>query len=169
MDSSTSGRASLMNPGLMPVLCSEEPPRWQAASMRSRISGLTLSGRWNSMRVVTTLAPDSSNRHSTSISASLAMYSTQSGSRARISSMSRVATTPVGSAPHSSPASRPTLASEYTYSPTSSSCGWSITARNERSPMLPVAHCTTRYRSLAMCDPSPSTLRRGIVLVTLGG
>ena len=47
----------------------------------------------------------------------------------------------------------PTLSSEYTYSPTSSSSGCSITARSDRSPMLPVAHCTTRYGPSPMRSP----------------
>ena len=32
----------------------------------------------------------------------------------------------------------------WTYTPTRSSCGCSITVRSDRVPMLPVAHCTTR-------------------------
>ena len=111
---STNGTASVMNPGLMPVLCRLVPPRSQAASIRSRTSGSMLAGRWNSLRVAITLAPDSSSRHRTSMSGRSAMYSTQSGDTARMSARSRVAVTPTGSRPHSSPASRPALASEYT-------------------------------------------------------
>src|SRR4030095_13088598 len=46
--------------------------------------------------------------------------------------------------PHSSPAPTPTLSSQWTHSPTSSSPGWPMTPRSERVPMLPVAHWTTR-------------------------
>ena len=45
------------------------------------------------------------------------MYSTQSAPSATTSSMSFVATTPVGSSPHSSPASRPALSGEWTHTP----------------------------------------------------
>jgi hypothetical protein len=84
------------------------------------------------------------DRQSTSTSARSAMYSTQSAPNATISSTSRVAITPVFARPHSSPASCPALASEYTYRPTSSNWGCSMTVRNDRRPMFPVAHCTTR-------------------------
>jgi hypothetical protein len=58
MELSTNGSASEMNPGLLPVLCTEVPPVAQAASTRSRTAGSMLSGWWNSPRVVTTFAPD---------------------------------------------------------------------------------------------------------------
>ena len=103
-----------MNPGLLPVLWIEVPPRRQAASTRSRDSGSMLAGWWNSPRVVTTLAPDSSSRQTSSTSSARGMYSTQSAPSPRISSMSRVARTPVGASPQSSPASRPALSGEYT-------------------------------------------------------
>ena len=111
---STSGTASEMNPGLLPVLWIEVPPARQAASTRSRVPGSMLPGWWNSPRVVTMFAPDSSSRHTSSTSHARGMYSTQSAPSSRISSRSRVATTPVGSSPQSSPASRPALSGEYT-------------------------------------------------------
>ena len=107
-----------MNPGLLPVLWIEVPPRRQAASTRARTDGSMPGGCWNSPRVVTTLAPDSSRRHTSSKSQLCGMYSTQSAPRARISSIESVARTPVGPPrPHRSPASRPTLSGEYTYRP----------------------------------------------------
>ncbi len=65
---STSGTASVMNPGLLPVLWIEVPPARQASSTRARIAGSMPAGRWNSPRVVTTLAPDASRRHTSSTS-----------------------------------------------------------------------------------------------------
>ena len=53
---STIGTASVMNPGLLPVLWIDVPPAAQAASIRSRIAGSRLGGWWNSPRVVTTFA-----------------------------------------------------------------------------------------------------------------
>ena len=103
-----------MNPGLLPVLWMEVPPRRQASSTRSRTTGSMEAGWWNSPRVVTMLAPDSSRRHTSSKSQAWGMYRTQSAFRARISSMSRVASTPVTPSPQSSPASRPALSGEYT-------------------------------------------------------
>ena len=108
----TKGRASVMKPGLEPVLCNVERPREQADSIRSRTAGSSPAGRWNSLRVDTTLAPASSRRHRMSTSARSPMKSTQSGRSARICSTSSVATTPVSSRPHSVPASRPTLSGE---------------------------------------------------------
>ena len=48
-------------------------------SIRSRTARVRLAAWWNSLRVVTTFAPDSSNRQMTSMSARSPMYSTQSG------------------------------------------------------------------------------------------
>ncbi len=76
-------------------------------------------GRRNSPLVVTMLAPEASRRHTASRSQPWGMYSTQSAPRARTSSIEPVASTPVGSVPASSPASRPTLSSVCTWSPTS--------------------------------------------------
>src|SRR5438067_8783532 len=59
--------------------------------------------------------------------------------------MLRVAFTPVAPSPHSSPASRPALSSECTYSPAKVIDGCRMTARREWVPILPVAHWTTRY------------------------
>ena len=103
-----------------------------------------LGGWWNSPRVVTTLAPEASSRHTSSASSARGMYSTQSAPSATTSSMSFVATTPVAPSPHRSPASRPALSAECTHTPASSSLGCSITLRSARVPMLPVAHWTTR-------------------------
>ena len=52
-----------MKPGLLPVLWIEVPPAAHAASTRARTSGSRLAGRWNSPRVVTTLDPAASSRH----------------------------------------------------------------------------------------------------------
>ena len=114
IDVSTRGTASEMKPGLLPVLWMEVPPRAQAASTLSRTAGSMEAGWWNSPRVVTMSAPDSSRRHTSSKLHSCGMYRTQSAPRARISSTSRVARTPVGPSPHSSPASRPALSGAYT-------------------------------------------------------
>ena len=65
---STSGSASVMKPGLLPVLWIEVPPAAHAASMRARRAGSMLAGWWNSPRVVTTLLPASSSRHTSSTS-----------------------------------------------------------------------------------------------------
>ena len=72
------------------------------------------------------------------------MWATQSASRARISSRSLLASTPTGSLPAISPASRPALAGDVTYTPASSRSGWSRMALIEWRPTLPVAHWTTR-------------------------
>ena len=111
----------------------------------ARSAGSMLAGWWNSPRVVTTLAPDSSRRHTSSMSQARGMYRTQSAPRARISSMIVGGRRPrSGRSPHSSPASRPTLSGAYTYSPTNVRSGCSMTPRSDRAPMLPVAHWTTR-------------------------
>ena len=144
MDVSTSGIASVMNPGLLPVLWTEVPPCSQAASTRLRTSGSMLSGRWNSPLVVTTLAPAASSRHTSSTSQAAGMYRTQSAPRARISPMSPVAVTPVAGRPQRSPASCPALAGLCTYTPASDRPGCSMTDRRDRAPMFPVAHWTTR-------------------------
>jgi hypothetical protein len=144
MDVSTSGTASEMNPGLLPVLWIEVPPAAQASSTRWRSAGSMLAGWWNSPRVVTTLAPDASSRHTSSASRARGMYSTQSAPSATTSSMSLVAATPVASSPHSSPASRPALSGAWTHTPARSRVGCSMTLRSARVPMLPVAHWTTR-------------------------
>ena len=104
-----------------------------------------LAGRWNSPRVVTTFAPEASSRHTSSTSQAAGMYRTQSAPRARISSMSPVAVTPVTGSPHRSPASFPALAVLCTYTPASDRPGCSMTDRSARVPMFPVAHWTTRY------------------------
>src|SRR4051794_6272186 len=64
-----------------------------------------------------------------------------------ISSMSLVAVIPTCSRPHSAPASWPAFSGEWTYRPTRSMSGCSMTSRSAFVPMLPVAHWTTRYRS----------------------
>jgi hypothetical protein len=66
IDDSTRGTASEMKPGLLPVPWIDVPPRAQAASTRSRTAGSRLAARWNSPRVATMLAPDSSSRHTSS-------------------------------------------------------------------------------------------------------
>jgi hypothetical protein len=66
IDVSTMGSASVMNPGLLPVLWIEVPPSAQAASTRARRAASMLAGRWNSPRVVTTLAPEARIRHTSS-------------------------------------------------------------------------------------------------------
>src|SRR3546814_1745033 len=43
IDSRVNGTASVMKPGLLPVLWIDVPPRWQAASMRTRSAGSTLA------------------------------------------------------------------------------------------------------------------------------
>ena len=142
-----------MNPGLLPVLWIELPPWSQAASTCLRTAGSMLSGRWNSPRVVTTFAPDASSRHTWSKSQAAGMYSTQSAPSARISSSSHVAATPVAGRPHSSPASFPALAGEWTYTPANVMSGCSMTDRSAREPMFPVAHWTTRYPGAAPASP----------------
>jgi hypothetical protein len=87
-------------------------PLWD--KRRSSKAGSRLAARWNSPRVVTTFIPDASSRHTASKSQARGMYRIQSAPRAAISSMSRVATTPVLPSPHSSPASRPVFAGEWT-------------------------------------------------------
>ena len=103
-----------MNPGLLPVEWIEVPPCAHASSTRWRTAGSMLSGRWNSPRVVTMLAPDARIRHTSSKSQPCCMYRTQSASRARMSSIEFVATTPVVPTPQSSPASLPALSGECT-------------------------------------------------------
>src|SRR5262245_7670107 len=71
---------------------------------------------------------------------------TQSASSESTASRSVVAVTPVAASPHRSPASTPSFASSYTSTPTSSRFGCRITSRSARCPVLPVAHCTTRWR-----------------------
>ncbi len=145
IDSKTSGSASVMNPGLLPVEWIEVPPVAHAASTRSRSPGSRLSGRWNSPRVVTMLAPDSRIRHTSSKSQPCCMYSTQSAPRARTSSIELVATTPVVATPHSSPASLPDLLRRVHVQPDE------LEAAGARSP--PAA-------TSSRCSPSP-TGRRG--------
>ncbi|WP_229889505.1 hypothetical protein [Streptomyces mirabilis] len=58
----------MMNPGLLPVLWIEDLPLSHAASTRSRTAGSRLAARWNSPRVVTTFAPEASNRRTSSMS-----------------------------------------------------------------------------------------------------
>nr|QNR39109.1 hypothetical protein BJP76_22485 [Mycobacterium avium subsp. hominissuis] len=74
-----------------------------------------------------------------------AAYTTASASPASIAAGSWVATTPTGATPHSSPASRPALASLCTTRSTSSSCGWSITPRRAITPIEPGPHTPTLY------------------------
>ena len=155
IDVSTNGTASVMNPGLLPVLWIEVPPSAHAASTRSRTAGSRLAGRWNSPRVVTTFKPDASSWQTSSKSQACGMYSTQSEPRARISSTSFVAKTSVASSPQSSPASRPALSGLCTYTPVRVMFGCLMTARRAPAPMLPVAHWMTRYRG---ADPSSPPL-----------
>src|SRR5690606_11473279 len=61
-----------------------------------------------------------------------------------MSSMLLVAVIPSGSAPMTSPTSRPALSGECTQQPTSSSSGCSSTPLMAAMPTPPVAHCTTR-------------------------
>ena len=82
IDVNTIGTASVMKPGLLPVLWIDVPPSEHAASTASRSPSSMLAGRWNSPRVVTTLAPDTNSRHTSSTSSARGMYRTQSGSRA---------------------------------------------------------------------------------------
>ena len=74
------------------------------------------------------------------------MCSTQSASSTTSASTSSVAVTPVfAPVPASSPASTPTLSGPNTRTPTTSRSGCASDARSDRRPMLPVAHCMTRY------------------------
>lgn len=68
MDISTSGTASLIKPGLLPVLCTEARPRAHAASIRLRRVGSMLAGWWNWPVVATTFVPAASSRHTSSAS-----------------------------------------------------------------------------------------------------
>ena len=72
-----------------------------------------------------------------------AAYTTTSASPASNDAGSWVAATPTGAIPHSSPASRPALASLCTTTSTSSSSGWSITPRSAITPMEPGPHTPT--------------------------
>jgi len=65
-DVRTIGTASVMKPGLLPVLWTEVPPSSHACSTRARTSSGRLAGRWNSPRVVTTFVPEARSRHTTS-------------------------------------------------------------------------------------------------------
>ena len=65
---STSGTASVMNPGLLPVLWIELSPCRQARSTRSRTAGSIEPGWWNSPVVVTMSIPASSRVHTSSMS-----------------------------------------------------------------------------------------------------
>ena len=127
----------------------EVPPSAHARSTRSLSAGGMLPGWWNSPRVVTMFVPAARMAHTWSRSQTAGMYSTQSAPSAMISSASAVAVTPVGGRPHRSPASRPALAAEVTYTPARVSAGCSMTWRSERLPMSPVAHCTTRSPVMA--------------------
>ena len=51
---------TVTKPGLQPVLWIELLPRWRASSTRALIAGSMRPGWWNSPRVVTMFAPDSS-------------------------------------------------------------------------------------------------------------
>jgi hypothetical protein len=108
----------------------EVPPASQAASTSFRTAGSMLSARWNSPRVVTTFAPEVSSRPTSSMSQAAGMYSTQSAPSAKISSMSRVAVTPVAGSPHNSPTSFPALAGVWTYTPAKVMSGCSMTDRS---------------------------------------
>src|SRR3984957_13334346 len=78
-----------------------------------------------------------------------------------------VAATPTDSSPQRTPASTQFFAGSYTRTPTSSSPGWRITSRNARKPMLPVAHWTTRIRSLIDALCSTGRLRERLALEEL--
>ena len=65
--------ASVMKPGLLPVLWIELPPSAHAVSTCWRISGSMLAGRWNSPRVVTMFTPARSSRQTSSRSQSRGM------------------------------------------------------------------------------------------------
>ncbi len=145
-DSNASGRTLVMNPGLLPVEWIDDWPVAQAASTRSRRFGSILAGRATSSRVVTMLTPDARRRQTSSVLKPCCMYNTQSAPSASTSSIELVAITPVVPLPHRSPASRPALSGECTNRPTSSRCGWSITAPSDLVPIFPVAHWTTRNR-----------------------
>ena len=61
IDVKTIGRASVMNPGLLPVLWIDVPPVAQAPRRRPASRDPCCAGWWNSPRVVTTFAPDASS------------------------------------------------------------------------------------------------------------
>ena len=109
IDNSVSGTASVMKPGLLPVLWIDVLPSVQAASTRARMPASMLGGWWNIPHVDTTLMPAARSWQITSTSPVRGMYSTQSGLEARIVSSWSVAATPTGASPAISPPSRPTL------------------------------------------------------------
>ena len=98
-----------MKPGLLPVAWIEVLPRRQAASMRARIAGSSAAGFWNSMRVVTMLAPDSSSRQISSIAADMRHVEHAVGLQREHVFDAVGGGTPIGARPASSPASRPAL------------------------------------------------------------
>jgi hypothetical protein len=73
MEVRTSGSASEMNPGLLPVLWIDVPPAAHAVSTCPRRAGSMLPGWWNSPRVVTTLVPEASSRHTSAGSSARGM------------------------------------------------------------------------------------------------
>ncbi len=152
------GSVSVRNPGSLPLAHTDESPCRHASRMRLRLASLSRTARAiRSVQVVTTLVPLSSSATMSSTSSSWvrparvwpvpvarAMYTQQSAFSSRIASRSVVAATPVGSSPHSSPASTPFLPSSYTRTPTRSYDGSRISSRRARCPVFPVAHWTTR-------------------------
>src|SRR5262245_65734767 len=88
------------------------------------------------------------------------MYRTRSAASARIAPRSVVARTPMGSSPHSPPASTPAFSGSYTSRPARASEGCRITSRRARVPMLPVAHCTTRIVIRVTVCENPSLIER---------
>src|SRR5688572_32308482 len=76
-------------------------------------------------------------------------------------SVSWVASTPRGSTPQISPASRPALVSEWTQSPASSRSGCSAMAGTAWMPTVPVAHWITRYVMVVPLVDVASTVAGG--------
>ncbi len=68
IEASTKGTASVMNPGLLPVLWIEVPPVVHAASTCARTAGSILPGWWKTPAVVTIFTPAASIRQTSSIS-----------------------------------------------------------------------------------------------------
>src|SRR5689334_22130169 len=127
------GNRSVMPPGWMPVPCNVTCASRQAAVRPSTWSG----AGYHQPTGVTMFLPDRSSCSTTSLSASIGAYTTQSASSASTSATSFVASTPTGSRPASTAASCPALLALCTQQPTSSSSGWSSTHSMAALPTPP--------------------------------
>ena len=160
IDVSTIGRASVMKPGLLPVLWIDVPPAWRRPPRSARASWGPCSPAGGTRRASSPrCCPPPAGGRPRRSRRRAACRGRSPGCSARTSSIEPVASTPVGASPASSPASRPTLSGSYTWTPTSSRSGCSSTPCSDRVPMLPVAHWTTRSRAISRDAPNPEGAR----------